>query len=166
MIIKKFLTEVNFAKENKIKIETINKDNELEKENNTAEGPTLGKVSNQNTPSFISKIIFSNQKAKGAIPSFKKQNIITNMWEKMLKNQENNNKREKNSWKSKYLKNGKRDLKEKLTKENGSRETDIKTKQHQNLIREKSWKKRNEQPNIQEVNLKKKYRKIRIVPNH
>lgn len=46
-------------------------------------------------------------------------------------------------------------------KEKGNRETDIKIKQHQNLTREKSWKKTKKQPNSQETNLKKKYKKIR-----
>ncbi len=125
--------------EKNIKKNINNRDKEVEKENNRIEGPILGKVSNQNTPSFISKIIFSSQKAKGAIPNFKKQNIITNKLEKNLKDQEKRRKREKSSWKSKYLKKGKREFWEKLTKENGSKEIDIKTKQHQRLIREKSW---------------------------
>lgn len=76
-IIKKFLTETNFEKEKKIKKKVINKVKELEKENNKTEGPIFGKVSNQNTPSFISKIIFSNQKARGATPILKKQKIRT-----------------------------------------------------------------------------------------
>ena len=115
----------------------------------------MGKVNNQKTPSFISRIIFSNQKAKGAIPNFKKQNTSTKISEKRLKNQEKSNNKEKNSWKSRYLKNGKREFWEKLTKENGNKETDIKTKQHQNLIREKSWRKTIKHPNIQEIILKK-----------
>ena len=102
------------------------------------EGPILGKVNNQKTPSFISKIIFSNQKANGAIPILKKQKIITKKEEKKLKNQENNNKREKSSWKSKYLKKGNKEFWLKLIKEKGNNETDINTRQHQNLIKEKS----------------------------
>jgi len=83
--------------EKNIKKNINNRDKEVEKENNRIEGPILGKVSNQNTPSFISKIIFSSQKAKGAIPNFKKQNIITNKLEKNLKDQEKRRKREKSS---------------------------------------------------------------------
>jgi hypothetical protein len=97
IIIRKFFIDNNFIMEKNIKKNITNKDNEVEKENNKTEGPILGKVSNQNTPSFISKIIFSNQKAKGAIPNFRKQNIITNKLEKNLKNQENRRKREKSS---------------------------------------------------------------------
>ena len=114
-------------------------DNELENVNNTTEGPNLGRVSIQKTPSFISKTIFSNQKAKGAIPILKKQKIITSTEEKGEKNQENNKKREKSSWKRRYLKKQNRELWLKLIKEKGNKETDINTKQHQNLIREKSW---------------------------
>lgn len=139
MIIRKFFTNNNFIIEKNIKKNIINKDKEVEKENNKTEGPILGKVSSQNTPSFISKMIFSNQKAKGAIPNFKKQNIITNKLEKNLKNQEKRRKSEKSSWKIKYLKKGKREFWEKLIKENGSKEMDIKIKQHQRLMREKSW---------------------------
>lgn len=95
------------------------------------------------------------------MPNFKKQKIKTNVCEKILKNQEKSNKREKNSWNNKYLKYGKREFKEKLISEKGNKETDIKIKQHQNLIKEKSWRKRNKHPNNQEVNPKKKYRKIR-----
>lgn len=154
-IIKKFFAEINFKKEIKRNKKINNKDKELEKENNNIEGPILGKVNNQKTPSFISKIIFSNQKAKGAIPSFKKQNTNTKTSKKKLKNQKKSNNREKNSWKSKYLKNGKREFWEKLTKEKGNRETDMKIKQHQNLIREKSCINTNRHPNSQEVPLKK-----------
>lgn len=53
------------------------------------------------------------------------------------------------------MKNGKREFWEKLTKENGSKETDIKIKQHQNLIREKSWRNTNKHPKAQETILKK-----------
>lgn len=96
-------------------------------------------MSNQKIPSFISKIIFSNQKAKGAIPILKKQKTITNMEGKKEKNQENSKRIEKSSWKSKYLKKQNNEFWLKLIKEKGSRETDINTRQHQNLIREKSW---------------------------
>lgn len=84
-------------------------------------------------------MIFSNQKAKGAMPNFKKQKINTSTPEEILKNQEKSNKREKISWKIRYLKKGKREFWEKLIKEKGNRETDIKIKQHQRLISEKSW---------------------------
>lgn len=161
MIIRKFLTEIIFTSENKEKKQTINKDRELEKENRIIEGPILGKVKSQKTPSFISKIIFSNQKAKGAIPNLKKQNIITNIWEKISRHQENISKREKISWKIKYLKKGKREFLEKLTKQKGNKETDIKIRQHQNLIREKSWQNKKKHPNNQEIILKKRYKKIR-----
>jgi hypothetical protein len=42
-------------------------------------------------------MIFSNQKARGAIPILKKEKIKTKTEEKKLKNQEKSNKRENNS---------------------------------------------------------------------
>jgi hypothetical protein len=96
-IIKKFFTENSLRKEIKQKKVITIIEKELENVNKAAQGPTLGKVSNQKTPSFISIIIFSNQNAKGAIPILKKENTITKEEGKKLKNQEKSNKREKSS---------------------------------------------------------------------